>query len=301
MPEMNKPNVNIPAQNYNPVSAASGGLNKLAGGLAGRGRDAFNAKVAVHMQGQQHQHEKDLQTSSNEHERGLALIHGAAGIETAKIGARAQVAVARAHGASQVDIARVQADSAEKQQAAGHRHTIRLDAQQHQQDLEKQAQTHHQTVHAGIVDALNRRAEQQQANDHALATQKLADTHADNSSQRSTAFLETLRQHAEPGTEVNINHEGVKATYTTRSEKPSTPEAPKQETPAAPAPEAPKAPEEPAAPKTPALVVNHPVTGALVRRDSLSPKELALADAKKSGKKPVKKAAAKKAAPKKKR
>lgn len=292
MPEMNKPAVNIPSQGYNPISAASTGLNKFAGEYKAKGRDAFQAKVAVHMQGQQHQHEQLMQTGQHEHERGLALIHGAVGIETAKIGARAQVAVAKAHGASQVDIAKIQTDGALKQQIAGQRHELRLGVQQHHQDLEKQAQAHHETVQAGIYDSLNRRAEVQQQNDHALATQRLADTHAGNASDRAKSFLETLRQHAEPGSEANISHEGINVNFTTRSEKPAEP-APAPATPAA-APE----PETPA--KTRKFAHRDPVTKKITGYHDTpqtdlpaSPKPIKKAVAPK----PVKKAAAKKPEP----
>lgn len=240
MPEMNKPNVNIATSNFNPVSEASKFLDRKAGGFAAKGRDAFQAKVAVHMQGQQHQHEQVMQAGQHDHERGLALIHGAVNIETAKIGGRAQVAVARAHGASQVDIARVQAESAEKQQAAGHRHELRLGVQQHNQGLEQQAQAHHENVHASVVDSMNRVREQGQRNDHELAVKNLEDTHAGNASTRAASFLETLRQHAEPGTAASVSHEGVNVNFTTRSEKPAAPaEAPKQEAPASPVAETP--------------------------------------------------------------
>lgn len=158
MPEMNRPSANIGSTNYNPVAALSRGLDRGAQKVSAVGASRFQVRAAIHMQGQQHEHEKFMQTGQHEHERGLALIGGAVDIEKAKIEGRAQVHVARAQGASQVDIAKVQADSALKQQAATQRHEVRLGVQQHNQELEKAATEHH--LATGLVDTIVRNAQE---------------------------------------------------------------------------------------------------------------------------------------------
>lgn len=279
MPQMNKPAVNIGSANYNPIAALSKGLDKGAKNVSAAGASRFQVRAAVHMQAQQHEHEKVLQAGQHEHERGLALIHGAVDLERAKIEGRAQVHVARAHGASQVDIAKVQADSALKQQAATHRHELRLGIQQHNQDLQKQAQTHHEAVHATVVNSLLKRQEQDQA-----------DQHAANAASRATSFLDVVKAHAEPGTKVDISHGDARASFTARKETPAAPAAAPvaQETPKA---ETPK--EEVAAPdaKEQRFAYNAPGTGKLTY-GTKEEKEKAL------GSKPVK---SKKAALKKKK
>jgi hypothetical protein len=299
MPEMNKMNANIPAQNWNPVSALSNKMNKGASSLNATGKGIIGMAHAEKMQGSQHEHERTMQGAQHGHEAHLATIGGAVDIEKEKIRGRSAMGVARIQGKTQTDISQIEADSSFKEQAAGHRHEIRTTVLNHRNDLEKKAADHHNAVHAAAEASVNSINEASHRNNHEIAVKSLEDTHAGNASTRAVSFLDALSKHAAPGTEASLDHQGVRATFTF-----AHPEAPKQETPAAPA--APEEPKKTAAPvavgmpsvppkkeppsssePTPAkgLLINHPVTGRTVRRDSLSAEEIQAAEAKKSTKK----------------
>lgn len=269
MPEMSRTQVGHGNDGLGLLKQTFSG-NRSGGGLSNIIGNLYNVNQAKEMQGAQHQHEVGMQVRQHGHESNLALIHGATDIEKTKISTRGQVHIARAQGASQVDMAKIQAEAGLKEQAAGHRHEIRLGQEQHQQGLEKTAQEHH--LATGLVGSLMRKAE--------------------------------------PGTGLGFTTAGgTQATFTTRNKtaKPTAPAASKPQGPqpvgmpiniaTAGKPAAPAA----AQPKPPVLMANHPVTGSLVRRDSLSAKELAAADAKRAAKSNTKKATVKKAATKKKK
>ena len=245
-------------------------FDSIGKAIAGRSNNMQQAILQSGMQGAQHAHELTLQGNQHGHEQNIEVIRGATEIGKARIAGRSAVHVARAQGASQVSMAKIQADAGIKEQVAGHRHEIRLGAEQHQQGLEKTAQEHH----------------------------------------LATGLVGSLMRHAEPGTELGFNTAGgTQASFTTRQKTPkaTAPVAPKQRGPqlmgmpiniaTSGKPAAPVA----AQPKPPVLMANHPVTGSLVRRDSLSAKELAAADAKRAAKSNTKKATVKKAATKKKK
>ena len=168
--------------------------NRSGGGLSNLIGNIYNANQAHEMQGTQHAHELNMQGNQHQHETGIALIHGATDIQKTKIATRGQVHIARAQGASQVDMAKIQADAGLKEQAAGHRHEIRLGVQQHQQGLEKTAQEHH----------------------------------------LATGLVGSLMRHAEPGTGLGFTTAGgTQATFTTRNKtaKPTAPAASKPQGP----------------------------------------------------------------------
>ena len=229
------------------------------GGMLAAITGAQQAQVAERMQGAQHAHERGMQGAQHGHERDLAMINGAVDIEKTKIGARAQVHVARAHGASQVDVAKVQADAAVKQQAAGHRHEQRMTVLNHNNGMETAAAAHHNAVHASVVDSVNQLAAERQKNDHEARMATLADTHAGNASARSSAFLEQVGKHAEPGTPVVLKHGEASASFTPKAPRPE----PTVETPT-PEPEK----------NTKAPSIRDPNTGRAMRNpDYVSPKK----------------------------
>lgn len=238
------------------------GNSGRGGGMLAAITGAQQAQVAERMQGAQHAHERGMQGAQHGHERDLALIGGTVDIEKAKIEGRAQVHVARAHGASQVDIARVQADAATKQQAAGHRHEVKMTVLNHNNGMEAAAAAHNNAVHANVVNSVNQMAAERQKNDHELAVKNLADTHAANASTRSASFLEQLGKHAEPGTPVSLKHEDVNVSFTSKAARPE--------------PVQPAAPETPAEPvkNTTAPAIRDPKTGKAMRNpDYISTKK----------------------------
>ena len=128
---------------------------------------------------------------------------------------------------------------------------------------------------------------------------------------RQEHFVNSIVKHSAGGTPITLAHGDASATFVRKQRKVTA--APVAETPRGPqlvgmplniaTAGTPAAPASPAVaqPKPPVLMANHPVTGSLVRRDSLSAKELATADAKRAAKSNPKKATAKRAATKKKK
>ena len=132
-------------------------FDSIGKAIAGRSNNMQQGILQAGMQGAQHAHELTMQGNEHGHEQNLAVIRGATELGTARIAGRSAVHVARAQGASQVDMAKIQADAGLKEQAAGHRHEIRLGERQHQQGLEQTAQENH--LATGLVGSLMRHAE----------------------------------------------------------------------------------------------------------------------------------------------
>jgi hypothetical protein len=201
---MNKMNVNIPAHNWNPVSALSNKLNKGASSLNSKGASFIGMAHAEKMQGKQHEHEKNMQSSQQGHEIHSIIAQGAVDMEN---------------------------------NAANNRHERRQAVLTHNQGMEKMAQEHH----------------------------------------NATGFMETLRSHAEPGTEASFGHGNINASFTLKNKKTKAAkqEASVESTPATPAPSAPAS----------TSVVDRDARGRAVSKDPVK-RAAAEAKAKASTKKP---------------
>ena len=132
-------------------------FDSIGKAIAGRSNNMQQAILQSGMQGAEHAHELTMQSNQHGHEQNLAIIGGATELGKARIAGRSAVHVARAQGASQVSMAQIQADAGLKEQAAGHRHEVRLGERQHQQGLEQTAQENH--LATGLVGSLMRHAE----------------------------------------------------------------------------------------------------------------------------------------------
>ena len=173
----------------------------------------------------------------------------------------------------------------------------------------------HAILQSGMQGAQHAHEKDLQINQHghevdmAVVGHVLGQDAADRTHGRNVHFFDAVNKHAEGGTPVSMGFGDTKLDYTRKAAKVRAPKA---------APAKQQGPQlmgmpiniatsgKPAAPvvaqpKPPVLMANHPVTGSLVRRDSLSAKELAAADAKRAAKSNAKKATVKKAATKKKK
>lgn len=185
-----------------------------------------------------------------------------------------------------------------KETAANNRHIIKKTVLDHNNDLEKRAVDHHLSTDKLRTESGLRVTEANTATKNTIRESKVAHKHAGE-------LMDRIAASGQGGTQVDMAGSGIKAKFTLKiPSNPATnptptvaPSQPKKMIHVTPVTRA--ATPAPAAPKQQVLLANHPVTGALVRRDSLTSSELALADAKRNSKPSAagKKAPAKKAAP----